>query len=387
MEVGEKVHMSEAAAAAIIESPEEKRKLTLAAMADDDDQPNVDILSEIEVPERFYTRMCMGIQVIDELFGGAELPGILPGTSYLFTGDPGAGKSTVALQFADLLATKEKKVVLYNAGEESKWMIKLRANRLGIAGRFAISYFEDVEQLVQYIEDYGVEVVFIDSIQQLTFGNYTGRQLLEKIVKLLHRYGHANNVTMFLVGQVTKSGVFSGPNAIKHDTDAHAHLSVSKETGHRVFEMQKNRMGPANIPYEFFLGAQGLDFKQLPPGEEEKKEAMGKAAGRREGIKDFIIDQLKAGEKISGYCFERFSQECSGGFWRGMIIKATKELQDKGFKIGETRKGPGGDGRTHVFIIQDVPKPIVANLKEWMELPPDDPTPPPGFETEGDDEE
>lgn len=334
---------------------------TLAELDAESDKPDVDILGDINVPDRFYRRILTGIQIVDEMFGGAELPGILPGTSYLFTGVPGSGKSTVALQFADCFATHEKKSVLYNAGEESKWMIKMRADRLGIKGRFALSYFTDVEELIAYVEEYGVEILFVDSIQQLEYGKLSGRELLEKLVKLLHRYGHANNVTMFLIGQVTKAGVFSGPNAIKHDTDAHAHLDISKETGHRVFEMQKNRMGPAGIPYEFFMGTQGIDFKQLPPEEQEKREQMGRNHGRREGIKEFIKEKLLAGEYVSGYCFTRFDLDCSGGFFRGMIEKARADLQADGYKIGETRHRPNhvpeekwsGNNRTHIFVIQE----------------------------------
>lgn len=326
----------------------------------DEDFPEVELLSDVKVPRIFYQRMTFKVQVIDEMFGGPELPGIMPGTSYLFTGDPGAGKSTVALQFADMLASQGKSV-LYAAGEESKFMIKHRADRLGLKGRFAIAPFRDLERLVRYIENYGVEVVFVDSIQELGYGDYEGRELLEKIIKVLAQYGHDNFVTMFLIGQVTKAGVFAGPNAIKHNTDAHAHVKVSKETGHRVFELQKNRMGPAGIPYEFFMGAQGIDFKQLPPEEQEKREGMGKSAARRETIKEFIIEKLEAGEYISGYCFERYNQECSGGFWRGMVEKAEKELRAKGVKIGETKRRPqsvkaedwGGDGRRHIFLVKD----------------------------------
>jgi hypothetical protein len=52
------------------------------------------------------------------------------------------------------------------------------------------------------------------------------------------------------------------------------------------------------------------------------------------------------GEKVSGYCFERFNVDCSGGFWRGMLAKAVKELQNQGFKIAETRI----NGRLHSYI-------------------------------------
>src|SRR3954471_15324912 len=82
------------------------------------DQGGIERLKDIVVPDKFFKRILFGVPLLDEVFGG-EMPGILPGSTYLFTGDPGAGKSTMALQMADLLESNAGRNVMYNIGEES----------------------------------------------------------------------------------------------------------------------------------------------------------------------------------------------------------------------------------------------------------------------------
>jgi len=309
----------------------------------------VEVLKDIIVPKKFYTRIDMGVAILNEVFGGQEMPGIMPGTTILFTGTPGAGKSTMALQLADLLSKNAGRNVLYNIGEENRYMIKMRADRLGLTGNFCLNQIEEVDELIKFCDDNGVEVLFQDSLQSLRDGDLTGNAVLKSVVKKLQAWKETSDVTMFIIGHVTKGGIFAGPNELKHDVDAHAHLKNNPDSGNRVFEIQKNRFGPACIPYEFSISAQGLDFQQMQPaGEDDVAAAAGssRTADRRERIKTLIKEQLLAGEKISGYCFERLNVDCSGGFWRGMLARACKEIQAEGKKIGETKI----EGRLHMFV-------------------------------------
>lgn len=309
----------------------------------------VEVLKDIVVPPKFYQRIDMGVPILNEIFGGQEMPGILPGTTFLFTGTPGAGKSTMALQLADLLSKNAGRNVLYNIGEENRYMIKMRADRLGITGNFCINQIEQVDELIKFCDDNGVEVLFQDSLQSLRDGELEGNALLKSVVKKLQSWKETSDVTMFIIGHVTKGGIFAGPNELKHDVDAHAHLKNNPDSGNRVFELQKNRFGPACTPYEFSISAQGLDFQQLKPEtDDEVAQVAGssRTADRRERIMKLIKERLLAGEKISGYCFERLNVECSGGFWRGMLARACKELQNEGKTVEETRV----DGRLHNFV-------------------------------------
>lgn len=309
----------------------------------------IEVLKNIVVPKRYYHRIDLGVAILNEIFGGQEMPGILPGASILFTGSPGAGKSTLALQLADLMSKNSGRNVLFNVGEENRFMAKLRADRIGVKGNFAISQIEEVDELLEYCDRHGVEVLFQDSLQTLRDGEIAGNARLRTIVKKIQASKELSGMTSIIIGHSTKGGQFAGPNEIKHDLDVHAHIRLDLETGNRIFELQKNRFGPAAIPYEFSISNGGLDFQQIKISEtddDEGDEKASKSADRRERICKLIKEKMIGGEKISGYCFERFDIECSGGFWRGMLAKAVKELERDGIKVIETKL----DGRTHFAI-------------------------------------
>jgi predicted ATP-dependent serine protease len=326
----------------------------------------VKVLKDIKVPDKFFNRLLLGVQVLDEIFGGAEFPGILPGSSILFTGHPGAGKSTAALQFADLLQRHAGRNILYNVGEENEYMIRLRADRLGVDGNFGLSNIEDVDELVKYCKGAGVEVLFQDSLQSLRCGDLHGRELLKVVTKKLHTMAKDDDITVFIIGHITKGGDFAGPMEVKHDVDVHAHIKLNPDNAAREFNLTKNRFGPSQIPYEFSLTRAGLDFKNatLVEAKEDEDKGSSKANERREKIEKIITEYLLK-EKVpdeermlSGYCFQRLTDPdtgkvgiaCSGGYWRSMLEKVRRKLEAEGHIFGEVRNGPGGPGRTHIYV-------------------------------------
>lgn len=303
------------------------------------DNEKIELLKNVVVPKKYYGRIDVGVSQLNEMFGGMEMPGVLPGSDYLVTGVPGGGKSTLSLQLADLFAEKGKNV-LYNIGEENRYMIKMRADRLNLSGKFAISQYKNVDELLEMATDLGVEILFQDSLQMLV-GDI--RENVEKI----HFWKENSDAVVFLIGHSTKGGQFAGPNKIKHDVDGHIHLTL-EPSGNRVLQFEKNRFGPAAIPYEFALTAAGLDFQQMKvaDGDDEDEPEKGKREDRRDKILSLAKEKLLEGEKLSGYCFERLGLDCSGGFWRGMLARACRELSNEGNKIVESKV----DGRTHFFI-------------------------------------
>lgn len=310
---------------------------------------DVDILGDIKVPARFYNRISTGVPALDEVFGGAEMPGLLPGCSVLFTGIPGAGKSTLCLQLADLFQ-RAGRSVLYNMGEENVYMVKMRADRLGLRQRFCTSSFSETEKLIDYCLETGVEILFQDSLQSLRDGELSGNRLLKQVTKKMHNLSKDDEVNVFLIGHVTKGNIFAGPQEVKHDLDAHAHLKMD-DGGLRTLELEKNRFGPAMIPYSLTMGAQGLDLQMLPSTTVEVREGpqgTSRASERRERIARLIRDRLLAGDSLSGYCFERLGADCSGGFWRALVMKVTDQLRTEGVNVVERRI----EGRTHAYIPQ-----------------------------------
>jgi predicted ATP-dependent serine protease len=311
----------------------------------------VSVLEDVEVPKSFYDRIKCGVQAIDEIFGGNPEqgnPGFMKGESIIFTGVPGAGKSTMALQLADLFDQHARRNVLYNIGEESDKMIKIAADRIGLKKKFKIGRFEDVNDLIVHCVNDGVEILIQDSMQSLTDGDLSGNKKLKSIVKKLNSFAKQTECLVIKVGHSTKNGKFAGPQELIHDVDAHAHLRFDTDTGNRVLELEKNRLGPALVPYEFFLSAHGLDLQMAPHQKqiEEGEKGPNRAANRRDSILHLIKAKLLDGEKISGYCFERFEVDCSGNFWRVMVMRACEQLKREGHNVSETKI----NNRTHHFI-------------------------------------
>ncbi|MBV8068281.1 MAG: AAA family ATPase [Acidobacteriaceae bacterium] len=310
-----------------------------------------ELLSSVTVPAKFYNRLKTGNDVVDAMFGGDEMPGILPGACVMATGTPGAGKTTFMLQLADSLSLKEGRTLLYNANEESKAMVKLAADRIKIKGQFQIKQLHDVNQVIKHVLDEGIEVLVQDSLQTLSDGQLQGQRLLKSVCRKLVRLSKDHDVTVFVIGQVTKGGHAAGPMALVHEVDVHMHLSRDKESGNRILTLEKNRFGPAGVPYEFSLSAHGLDFKVSEAPVEPTQgslavPSMSRQAERKHEVLKLIREKLEAGEMLSGYCFERLGVDCSGGYWRGMLRLVVEQLKREGRAVGEARV----DGRLHNFL-------------------------------------
>lgn len=325
------------------------------------DHDDVEVLRDVKVPDKFFKRISFGIPVLDEIFGGAEYPGLLPGSSLLFTGGPGAGKSTGVLQMMDGLQKTANLNILYNCGEEDKRIVKMRADRLGLEGNFGISHFDDVDKLISYCKKAGVEVLVQDSIQQLIdegMDSESELKVLKQVGRKLHRYAHVSETVFIGIGQVTKGGDFAGPMKLKHDLDMHAHIRLNVDNMAREFFLTKNRFGPAGIPFECNLTQRGLDFAAAKKTEgkidEDGEKAGTKASDRKDAIVKLIMEQLLNGEKISGYCFTRFKDpfkgtvpvEVSGNIWRTLVEVARKKLEAETHVFEEAII----DGRKHIFL-------------------------------------
>ena len=298
------------------------------------DEDKVILLRDVIVPEKFFNKIKTTSAVLDQIFGGDEYPGILKGSCMLFTGVPGAGKSTMCLQLADLL-TKQGHSVLYNIGEENEKMVKLAANRLKITGNFPISKFEEVDELVLYCRENAIEILFQDSLQSMRDGQLDGNKLLKRVVSKFVQLSKDEDTTLFVVGHATKGGDFAGPARIKHDADAHIHLSLDPETGSRLFMLQKNRFGPALMPYHFNLTAEGIDFQQAETNAGDKG---SKASERRDAAVEAITKLLLEGKKLSGYSHEEepelIALGMSGGFMRAMLRISCNKLAAQGRTVG-----------------------------------------------------
>ncbi|MBM4438213.1 MAG: DNA repair protein RadA [Actinobacteria bacterium] len=209
------------------------------------DVPSAPAVELADVPASSGERRSTGMPEVDRVLGG----GLVPGSLVLVGGDPGIGKSTLILQIAANLAAGPAPC-LYLAAEESAAQIRLRAERLGIAGRALFVYPEtEVEAALGEARRLRAGVIAVDSIQTvrvpaLDSAPGTVSQVREAAMTLL-RYAKANRTPVFVVGHVTKDGTVAGPRTLEHLVDTVLYLEGEEHYAHRLLRCVKNRFGPA----------------------------------------------------------------------------------------------------------------------------------------------
>ncbi|MDE7285450.1 MAG: AAA family ATPase, partial [Lachnospiraceae bacterium] len=171
-------------------------------------------LSEISLEEedRISTRM----PELDRVLGG----GLVAGSLTLVGGDPGIGKSTLLLQVCRNLAEGEKEV-LYVSGEESLKQIKIRANRIGdFNGYLKLLCETSLEMIEENIRRTRVDVVVIDSIQTMYRESVSSApgsiSQVREATSVLLKLAKGLNISIFIVGHVTKEGTVAGPRVLEH---------------------------------------------------------------------------------------------------------------------------------------------------------------------------
>ncbi|PWM72208.1 MAG: DNA repair protein RadA [Bacillota bacterium] len=208
-----------------------------------------------EVTEERFRRIKSGSEELDRVLGG----GIVPASMVLLGGDPGIGKSTLLTEVAGALS-KERKV-LYVSAEESVSQLKLRCNRLGVHSETLLVMNETSLENIENCLD-GVDVLVVDSIQAVYLESMSSSagsvgQVRECASRLM-RLAKANNVTVFLVGHVTKEGALAGPKVLEHIMDTVLYFEGDAENNYRILRAVKNRFGSVNEVGVFEMRESGL---------------------------------------------------------------------------------------------------------------------------------
>lgn len=203
-------------------------------------------------------RILTHIGEFDRVLGG----GIVVGSLVLVGGDPGIGKSTLLLQMCRSLAGSGHKI-LYISGEESLKQIKLRADRLGtFSGELLLLSETNLSLIEDTIHSLKPEVVIIDSIQTM-FKEEVGAapgsvsQVRETTNTLMH-IGKGLNISIFIVGHVTKEGVVAGPRVLEHMVDTVLYFEGESKQAYRILRGVKNRFGSTNEIGVFEMADKGL---------------------------------------------------------------------------------------------------------------------------------
>ncbi|WP_017314998.1 DNA repair protein RadA [Mastigocladopsis repens] len=227
-----------------------------------------------QITDRQVPRWASGYEELDRVLGG----GVVPGSMVLIGGDPGIGKSTLLLQVSNQLAQRYR--ILYVSGEESGQQVKLRATRLGVGrplslvgddngnNNVVIKTLEetpkveetdgigadlyvlpetDLEEILREMDSLKPNVAVIDSIQTVFFPALTSApgsvaQVRECTAALMKVAKH-EDITMLIVGHVTKEGAIAGPKVLEHLVDTVLYFEGDRFASHRLLRTVKNRFG------------------------------------------------------------------------------------------------------------------------------------------------
>lgn len=206
-----------------------------------------------------YARIDTGIGELNRVLGG----GVVLGSLVLISGEPGIGKSTIIAQTANNIANTYGPV-LYVSGEESEEQVKLRADRIcgSISDNFLIYPETNIENILAECDNTKPCFLVVDSIQTMyssevdsVAGSLTQiRACSGQLIK----YAKENNVPIFIVAHVTKSGELAGPKTIEHMVDCVLSFAGERDRDLRILRSFKNRFGTTDEIGAFRMSSNGM---------------------------------------------------------------------------------------------------------------------------------
>ena len=194
-----------------------------------------------DIDQTPHKRIGLCGEEVNRVLGG----GLVKGSLILLGGEPGIGKSTLALQLA--LGSPGLKT-LYVSGEESPQQIKMRANRLGSGDGECLVYAETLlEDIILQISEHRPELVVIDSIQTIyseVIDSSPGSiSQVRECASMLLKYAKTTGTSVIMIGHITKDGSIAGPKILEHIVDVVLQFEGDGNNTYRILRGIKNRFG------------------------------------------------------------------------------------------------------------------------------------------------
>lgn len=290
-----------------------------------------ELLSGIEISDS--DRITTGIGEMDRLLGG----GMVRGSLILMGGEPGIGKSTLALQLA--LACKER-TVLYVSGEESEGQVKLRAGRLPGSNDACFIYNEtELESVISQAGMINPQLLIIDSIQTLRStlleSSAGSVSQVRECAAMMLRYAKETGVPVILIGHITKDGSLAGPKVLEHIVDVVLQFEGDGNYVYRILRPVKNRFGSTAEIGIFEMAGNGLrevtDPSELFIRRDHEPASGVSIAATVDGLRPFMIEtQALVSSAVYGT-----PQRSSTGFDTRRLNMLLAVLEKRaGFRLG-----------------------------------------------------
>ncbi|MBX9809763.1 DNA repair protein RadA [Candidatus Gracilibacteria bacterium] len=195
---------------------------------------------------------------LDGVLGG----GLSAGSLVLLSGEPGIGKSTLALQMSEWYASRNQGV-LYISGEEHIGQISARARRLGVSHEnISLLTDSDFDSIFVTIERSTQNIIIIDSLSVLSSSSIDGSpgsiSQIRIMTEMCMHIAKKMQKSIILIGHVTKDGSIGGPKSLEHLVDVVLFLEGVRTENYRILRALKNRFGPTDSVGLFRMEESGL---------------------------------------------------------------------------------------------------------------------------------
>ena len=212
--------------------------------------------------------------ILNNFFG----KGLVAGSLTLIAGEPGLGKSTLGLQLLRSLYQGGKKPkeseskdgikLLYITAEESAFELARRSERLKIPKEIMVLQANNFEQIEEVLYSHKPNVVVVDSIQTIFSSSVQSNPgsvtQVSTIASQMLAISKSQNISIIVIGHVTKEGQIAGPKTLEHLVDSVLMLEPSESQQYRTLNFSKNRFGTTNSLLLLKMEETGLEIVTDP---------------------------------------------------------------------------------------------------------------------------